>query len=231
MGDGLYVAMSAATARTRQLDAVADVLANAQTPGFLADRTVFEVTAPGPGAPLPHVVTVDGGVDATPGTPTSTGRPLDVMLEHGTFLQVLLPDGTLAHTRNGSLQVRADGLVTTGGHAVRDEDGAPLVLPPGTATVHEDGSVWVNGREAARLQVDRLDGTLRRVSSHAVRADAAAAPVVPHLAIGQLEMPRQGALAAAVQMVNVQRQFENATQAMQAYRRLDQVAGELGRVR
>ena len=49
-----------------------------------------------------------------------------------------------------------------------------------------------------------------------------------HLA-GAAKYGAASALDATVQMVTLQRQFENATQALQAYKRLDQGAVELGR--
>jgi len=51
MADGLYVSMCGAAARAEQLDAVADNLANAQTPGFKPARPAFESFLAASGAP------------------------------------------------------------------------------------------------------------------------------------------------------------------------------------
>ncbi len=43
----------------------------------------------------------------TQGQMTSTGNALDVAINGRGFFQVLLPDGSFAYTRDGSLQARA----------------------------------------------------------------------------------------------------------------------------
>ena len=90
----------------------------------------------------------------------------------------------------------------------------------------------VNGQAMDVLSTWSMDGPLSRVGPSIVRPDSGrAAAQVPQLAVGQLEYGAVSALDATVQMVTLQRQFENAMQALQAYKKLDQGAVDLGRVR
>ena len=68
MADGLYVSMCGAVARAEQLEAVADNLANAQTPGFKAARPAFESFMAASGAQDKHyAAAVATGFDLRPG--------------------------------------------------------------------------------------------------------------------------------------------------------------------
>jgi flagellar basal-body rod protein FlgF len=49
--------------------------------------------------------------------------------------------------------------------------------------------------------------------------------------IGELELGNVNALQASVDMISAQRNYENSLQAIQTYRRLDERANEIGRVR
>ena len=61
MADGIYVGMSAAIGRAAQLDAIADNLANIESPGFKGTRPAFSSFLP-PGGPTDKVLS---GVVAT----------------------------------------------------------------------------------------------------------------------------------------------------------------------
>jgi flagellar basal body rod protein FlgG len=136
LGDGLYIAASGALARLRDLDIVANNLANADTIGFKRDRPVFQAVlesslsgedaAPIAGAPGRSFASVDGvASDFASGAAASTGGALDVALRGRGFFEVETPAGP-RYTRAGAFQVAADGtLVTSGGLPVQG-DGGPL---------------------------------------------------------------------------------------------------------
>ena len=95
MADGIYVSMCGAAARSEQLDAIADNLANAQTPGFKAARPAFESFIPrgaGPQQDKHYPAAVATGFDLRAGPTQHTGNPLDVIPGDGQFLYVALRD-------------------------------------------------------------------------------------------------------------------------------------------
>lgn len=150
------VATTGILAQTHMLEVTAHNLANAQTPAFTAQRAHLVDLPPGPSTfSLPTVSTgielvserVGLGVSweapltlFTPGPAIATGRPLDIAIEGSGFLTVLLADGRIAYTRDGSFYLNADRLLVNG-------SGLPLVppitVPPGVAalTVQPDGTV------------------------------------------------------------------------------------------
>src|SRR4051794_29071143 len=116
--EGMYTAAAGMAAQQTRLDAVSADLAHLDTTGYKAARVavprlVYD-TAPGFGAA--EGVDIGAGSAATSigrstaqGALQDTGRSLDVALNGQGYLQVKLSDGTKALTRDGNLQVTADG--------------------------------------------------------------------------------------------------------------------------
>ena len=81
------------------------------------------------------------------GTIVPTGNPLDVSIDGDGFLQVTLPDGTTAYTRDGALKVSSDGtIVTSDGYALEPQ----ITLPPDATDVN----ISSNGEVAVKLPGD-----------------------------------------------------------------------------
>lgn len=239
MADAMYVAMSGAVARAEQLDSISDNLANANTVGFKAERPAFSaVLASSQAKDKAYVSAVATSVDLRPGPLQHTQAPLDVTPEGQAFLQVQTGAG-VAWTRNGHLALGPDGLLTAGGNPVLSTQGTPLVVPivngaMPTPEIRPDGSVWAAGVAVGTLATFTLSGQLSRVGNALyapVGAGGAATPVQARVQVGQLELGNATPLEAAVQLVGAQRHYELATQALQTYRRLDEKANDMGRVR
>jgi len=135
----LSTAATGLSAQQYNVDVIANNLANVNTTGFkrrraeFADLLYVQLRQPGAaqsaqaGTVYPTGIQIGHGtrnVATTPifsmGTFLATDRELDVAIEDRgtarTFLQVRLPGGGTAYTRDGSLQVNANGeLVTTTG--------------------------------------------------------------------------------------------------------------------
>ena len=118
----LYVSKTGLSAQDRQLTTISNNLANTSTVGFKRDRAVFEdllyQNQRQPGAQqtqetqLPSGLQLGAGVrvvatqkEFTQGSLQVTEQSLDVAIDGHGFLQVLQPDGTIAYTRNGQLQI------------------------------------------------------------------------------------------------------------------------------
>ena len=236
MADGIYVTMNGAAARTAQLDAIADNLANAQTPGFKASHPAFEAFFPASGAEdKSYPAAVATGFDLRPGPTQRTDAPLDVLPDDGAFLAVAAPGGGVAYTRDGRLTVDAQGrLATVTGLLVLDRTGHAIAVPPGASPrIGADGVVRAGDAPLAELGRFQLQGPVDRVGAAllAPGQDGRAVPTQSALRIGEIELGNATPLEAMVQLISAQRNFEASMQALQTYRSLDQRGADLGRVR
>jgi flagellar basal-body rod protein FlgF len=225
----IYTAMSGASQTMQQLASVANNLANASTTGFRAEKLSFQaMPLTGEGSPT-RVFTMDAqaGADLQPGTIQQTGRDLDVAVDGPGWLSVEASDGSEAYTRNGSLQVNANGVLQTQTGLNVLGDGGEITIPPDTqVTIGKDGTISViqNGNLRSAVQVvgrlklvnppeaDMVKGGdgLFRVSGGAP-ADADPAVTVSSDA---LESSNVNVVEAMVGMIQLSRQFDMQMQLM-----------------
>ncbi len=154
----------------RQIDVVANNVANANTSGFKADRSLFEEFL-SPGARDDNFGYRDRRVsyvqdratfkDLSQGPSEQTKNPLDIVVDGKAFLAVQTPGGE-RYTRDGGLQINAQGqLVTVTGNPVLGT-GGPIVFQPGDRDINiaADGGITV--REGVS-RTDSVRGKLRLV--------------------------------------------------------------------
>ena len=157
MHAALWVSKTGLTAQDKQLSTISNNLANASTVGFKRDRVVFEdllyQIQRQPGAQSSESTLVPSGLQLGTGVRVAstqkefsvgslqvTDQPLDMAINGRGFFQVLLPDGSVAYTRNGEFHMSADGeLVSPDGMVLQPN----IALPQNTAnvTISRDGVV------------------------------------------------------------------------------------------
>lgn len=168
MQNAVLVGLSRQVGLAREMDVVANNIANLNTTGYKADGSVFEeyltsaARSDQTGSRVSFVR--DRGVwhDMSQGPIERTGNPLDVAVDGTGFLVVQTPRGE-RYTRNGALQINATGqLVTSDGFPVLG-DGGPITLQANDRQVQisRDGTISV--REGAS-NVDSARGKLRLVT-------------------------------------------------------------------
>lgn len=173
MGTALWVAKTGLEAQQMRMNAISNNLANASTTGFKRDRAVFadliyqnivQVGAQSSEDTLnPSGLNLGTGVRTvateklfTQGNIIQTGNPLDIAIQGRGLIQVTLPDGTQAYTRDGTLQMDETGqLVTSMGYPIEpsitipdntlsvsiSSDGVVSVLEPGSPAPSEVGNI------------------------------------------------------------------------------------------
>jgi len=168
MQNASLVGLSRQVALERELDIVANNIANINTTGYKADGSLFEEylssAARGNGSSDRVSFVRDRGIwhDMSQGPVEHTGNPLDVAIDGKGFLAVQTPRG-VRYTRNGAFQINATGqLVTSDGYQVMG-DGGPIVLQPtdNHVSIGRDGTISVREGTAT---VDSLRGKLQLVS-------------------------------------------------------------------
>ena len=171
MENALLVGLSRQMVLERQMDVVANNVANVNTNGFKADQTLFQEFLRN-GAHEDNFIGRDRNVsfvqdsgtykDFSAGMTEQTKNPLDVAIDGGAFLVVQTAAGE-RYTRDGGLQVNNQGqLVTAAGNPMLGNSG-PIVFQP---TDH-DVSIAADGNITVLEGVNRIDsvrGKLRVVS-------------------------------------------------------------------
>ena len=171
MENTLLIGLSRQVTLERQMDVVANNIANVNTTGFKADRSVFEEylmpvaredNFVGRDRRLSYVQDRATFHDFSSGPSEQTKNPLDLAIDGGGFLVVQTAAGE-RYTRDGGLQINNQGqLVTARGDPVIGNSG-PIVFQPTDhdISIAADGNVTVvegTGR------VDSVRGKLRLVS-------------------------------------------------------------------
>lgn len=169
MDNTMYVSLSRQMVLQRELDIVANNVANADTNGFKVESltsTDDPVTPTKPsGSRQPIQYTLDGSVarDFSQGVLQQTGGPLDVAIQGKGFFQVTTADGT-RYTRDGRFTTDAQGQLTTQkGDAVLDASGSPITLNAanGPVTIGRDGTLTQKAPGQAQSQVVGRIGVVR----------------------------------------------------------------------
>jgi flagellar basal-body rod protein FlgF len=228
--------MSAAIARASQLDAIADNLANIETPGFKGMRPAFAAFLP-PGGPTDKVLSgvVASTIDMRPGVADTTDVPTDVVPDGDLFLGVQMAGGKMGFTRNGRIEISPDGVLQIAGLPVLDNAGEQIVVPPeADLTIEPTGEVKVQEQVVATLSLWASQGSMDRVGPTLMMPSAGTQMnqvTDGTLQTGALELGNVTALESTVAMIGAQRNYELAMQAIQTYRQLDQRVVEVGRAR
>ncbi len=242
MLQSLYAASSGMEAQQNQFNAISNDLANLDTPGYQSTDVGFQsllysnggvstgsTVATGTGAASTIV-----GRSQTEGSLQETKQPLDVALGGPGYLQVRRNDGSIGLTRNGRLQLGAQGRVT-------DQTGNPLVPPltipkgtdPGKVSIAADGRVTANGRALGRIDVVDVPAPNQLLPDgdsmfSATAASGAARPSkTTSLQQGALEGSNVDIAAAMSEMITAERSYQMAAQAVQYQDQMLQTANQI----
>jgi len=151
-------------AQQMNVDNIANNLANVNTTGYKKSKLEFQDllyqqlrmagATQAEGAQVPVELQIGYGTRPvatqrifSQGTIILTSNPMDVSIDGDGFLQVTLPDGTTAYTRDGALKLSSEGVVVT-------SDGYPLepqITIPQDAT---DINISSNGEVSVKLPGD-----------------------------------------------------------------------------
>ena len=166
MPNALLIGLSRQVALSRELDVVANNIANMNTTGFKADGSLFEEylnsAARAADTRVSFVQDRATWIDMSAGALERTGNALDVAINGDGFFAVQTQRG-VRYTRNGSFQINPSGqLVTAQGDPVLG-DGGPITFQPTDRqiSISPDGTISV--REG-NSKADSQRGKLRLVS-------------------------------------------------------------------
>ena len=156
MDNASYTALTRQSGLLREMQTLANNIANASTTGFRAEGILFaeHVKALGPDTPSLSMATADvRNTVMTQGALAQTGGTFDLAIEGDGFFLVETPGGPRL-TRAGAFGPSAEGtLVTADGYAVLDAGGAPVFVPQGLGPVGigTDGIVSTGGQPVGQI--------------------------------------------------------------------------------
>ncbi len=172
MNDSLYIAATGMQMQQMNVDTIANNLANINTPGFKKGRINFQDlvyrelgrTASTEDAQSSLSIAHGSGVGIsslsklfTNGDLKKTDAPLDIAIQGDGFFEVVMPDGSHAYTRGGSLSVNKDGfLATADGKALKPN--VHIGSDVKSMVVNADGKVMVrSSNQSEATEVGRIE--------------------------------------------------------------------------
>jgi len=249
MNQALWIAKTGLEAQQTRMSVVSNNLANVNTTGFKRSGAIFQdllyqnVRQAGgqtsQDTQLPSGLMLGTGtrIVATEklysqGNITQSDNPLNVAIQGRGFFQVLMPDGTLAYSRDGTFQMDSQGqLVTSTGYQVQ-----PAITVPAGAqsiTIGNDGtvSVLLSG-QSSPTQIGNLQLTdfvnpsgLQPVGENlALETAASGSPQtgtpglngLGKMVQGSLETSNVNVVEELVDMIETQRAYEMNSKAIEA---------------
>ena len=236
MENAQLIGLSRQIALQRQMDVIANNLANINTTGFKAEAMLFEEFAmpvardrdfAGDDQKLSFAQDWATVHDFTAGGVTTTGNSLDVALQGDGFLVVDTPGGE-RYTRSGALQIDAAGqLVDISGNPVLGLDG-PLLFQPDESeiTILPDGTIRTSNGARGKLQVVGFEQpqALAREGSNYFSGTGAQPAVETIVVQGALETSNVSGVNAMAEMIRVNRAYQSLATVMQQQSELSRTA-------
>lgn len=210
-----YTTLTRQSGLLRELQVVANNIANAATTGYRQEGLIFaeHVTRTEGGPSLSMATANVRNTSMLQGALTPTGGTLDLAIEGPGFFLIETPQGERL-TRAGNFTLSAAGeMVTNDGFRVLDAGGAPVFAPPDAknVAVSRDGTLSADGRPLGQL------GLVQPIEAHDLiredgvmfRTEGRTEPVLDtRIVQGFLESANVNPIGQIARMVEVQRAYE-----------------------
>lgn len=245
MDSVLYVGLSRQMTLQREMDVIANNVANVDTAGFKVEALMVETDPeqlpvdPTDNSSPTVNFSLDAGVirDFSQGGLKETGGPLSMAIQGQGFFKVMTAQGE-RYTRDGRFQLDAQGRVVTADGDPVQGDGGDIVLDPtkGPPKVAADGTVSQQNQTVGKISVVTFsslaaltkqgDGLYSNDSN--LQAQPAAGAQVRQ---GMLESSNVEAITQITRLIQVSRAYENVANMMDQTSQLSSTAVDrLGKV-
>jgi flagellar basal-body rod protein FlgF len=226
MDNAIYVGLSRQMMLRRELDVIANNIANADTSGFKVEDTLTKTEAKA--APRTRQsdainFVIDDGVarDFGQGDLSQTSSPLDLAIEGQGFFTVNTPAGP-RYTRDGRFTLDTTGRLTTqAGAPVAGAGGGEIVVDPllGPVAIAKDGTVSQGINIIGKVEVSRFDdlSSLRKDGDNLFRnvSNQTAQPA-PDARVhqGMLEGSNVKTIEQVTRLIEVNRAYDSISKMM-----------------
>ena len=229
MPSGIYIAAAGANARQKQVDVLANNLANSTTAGYMAQRTAFSLILDKENQLQTSSVEVEGnGVSLTPGTIIDTGNEKDLALGRNSFFMIDNGENEPLLVRCASLEADEKGqLRNQQGHLIAGSTGAITIDLTVPFEVDESGGVIQEGTEVAKLKVVTVadPSFLEPMGAATYRTNEQSGEPVEiesKVLSGHLEGSNVNPVESMVELIELQRDFQTLIRAVQSYKEADE---------
>ena len=218
-----YITLTRQSGLMREMQVVANNIANAATTGFRQESLVFSehVSKVENGSSLSMATANVRQTSMLQGALTRTGGNFDMAIEGAGFFLIDTPAGERL-TRAGSFSPNAEGdLVTNDGYRVLDAGSAPIFIPPDAVdlNVSADGTISTQGRPIGQIGLFAPINptTMMREDGVMFRADDGTEPTsAGRILQGFLEGANVDPISQIARMIEVQRAYEMGQSFLQA---------------
>lgn len=216
MDNAGYTTLNRQSGLMREMQAIANNIANASTTGFRKEGVIFSEYVDRLDGDHPSLSMAAGGVRTTSqlqGGIERTGGDFDLAIEGRGYFLIETPEGE-ALTRAGSFTPSPDGeLVTPDGYRLLDIGGAPVFVPADARSISiaSDGTLSADNQPLAQIglfepeapeDVTRRDGVLFALENAPIPVDDA------RILQGHLESSNVSSMTEVTRMIAVQRAYE-----------------------
>ena len=243
MESSLYVALSSQNALRRQMDVVANNIANMNTTAFKGENMMFAdhlVRSRGGeralGGTVSYVRDLASFRDASEGHEEPTGNPLDLAISGDGYFVVQTPGGD-RYTRNGRFQRDSTGqIVTQEGYPVLSDGGQPITVSSTDTKIDiaRDGTVVTETAQLGRLRVVRFqsDQQMQQLGGSLYATTQTPEDVQNRRVVqGMLESSNVHPIVELTRMIELQRTYEGVKNFIEKEdERIKNVIRELARV-
>ena len=227
MDNALYVGLSRQITLRRELDIIANNVANANTTGFKVEGllTRTEEAAPARTMDAPGWVrfVLDDGVarNFSQGALYQTSNPFDLGIDGQGFFRIQTANGE-RFTRDGRFTLNATGQLTNqNGDPVMDAGGSPITvdMSRGPVTISASGGVSQGTNQVGQVGVFRFDdlANLEKVGENQYRNISNAQPqAAPDVQVrqGMLENSNVNSIFEITHLIEVQRAYDRVANLM-----------------
>lgn len=247
-----FSAKSALIAQQERLNVISNNLANLQTPGFCASRMSFKDTLyttikrtdgqqGGVNLQLGSGVIASGtALSMERGAPVQSGQPLDFCITGNGFFTLQGTNGERLYTRDGTFVLSASGqerhLVNGSGLYVLDASGSRITIPEGDASTLScgaDGELMMGTTSVAKLGIATFKNpmALKQEGGNAFSATEASGQAAeaaePNVRQGWYESANVDLTLEMTRLIQAQRAFSFASQALTTADQMDGMANNL----
>ena len=221
MSNSIYATLARQDGLLKELQVVANNIANTNTTGYKTDRAVFAeyLMATGPDSPSLSMGGLAGhSFDLTQGTVKFTGSQFDLAIQGNGFFAVET-DGGQRLTRAGAFQLSSDGqLITPDGAPVLSSGSAPIQIPPEAEalSIAGDGTISADGQIIDQLGIFTPQGPLQRDTDTRFIAEGGMQQSETATVLqGALEASNVSPVLEMARMIEVQRAYEAGQTALE----------------